>query len=106
MTLVCVYVLFENFQEAERVGAILVEERLAACANILGSVRSIYRWDGEITKSDECAAILKTLDVRADELIERVAELHSYKVPCITSWPIGKCDRSYAKWMREALSLD
>ena len=62
MSVVSVYAVFADAEEAERIGRPVVEERLAACANILGPVRSIYRWKGAIETADEVAAIFKTTD--------------------------------------------
>ena len=99
MSAVSVYVLFANAEEAERIGRTVVEERLAACINIFGPVRSIYRWQGSIETADEVAAILKTSQTEADALIMRIAGLHSYEVPCIVTWPIDKLLTSYADWL-------
>jgi periplasmic divalent cation tolerance protein len=99
MSVVSVYVLFANAEEAERIGRTVVEERLAACINILGPVRSIYRWQGAVQTADEVAAILKTSHVEADALITRIAGLHSYDVPCIVTWPIDKVLANYADWV-------
>jgi periplasmic divalent cation tolerance protein len=99
MTVVSAYVLFANAEEAERIGRTVVEERLAACINILGPVRSIYRWQGAVQTADEVAAILKTSHVEADALITRIAGLHSYDVPCIVTWPIDKVLANYADWV-------
>jgi len=99
MSVVSVYVLFADAAEAERIGRTVVEERLAACINILGPVRSIYRWQGAIETSNEVAAILKTSHVEADALMTRIAGLHSYDVPCIVTWPIGKVLANYAGWV-------
>jgi periplasmic divalent cation tolerance protein len=99
MSVVSLYVLFANAQEAERIGRAVVEERLAACINILGPVRSIYRWQGSVETADEIAAVLKTSNAEADALITRIAGLHSYDVPCIVTWPIDKVLGSYADWV-------
>ena len=99
MSAVSVYVLFANAEEAARIGRTVVEERLAACINIFGPVRSIYRWQGSIETADEVAAILKTSQTEADALIMRIAGLHSYEVPCIVTWPIDKLLTSYADWL-------
>jgi periplasmic divalent cation tolerance protein len=99
MSAVSVYVLFANAEEAERIGRTVVDERLAACINILGPVRSIYRWEGSIETADEVAAFLKTSQTEADALIIRIAGLHSYEVPCIVTWPIDKLLTSYADWL-------
>ena len=103
MSVISVYVLFADAAEAERIGRIVVEERLAACINILGGVRSIYRWQGAVETADEVAAILKTSHAEADALITRIAVLHSYDVPCIVTWPIDKVLGSYAQWVEDSV---
>lgn len=101
MTVISVYAIFPDVAEAERIGRTIVEERLAACINILGPVRSIYRWQEAVERADEVAAIIKTTNAQANELISRVAELHSYAVPCIVTWPIDKVLGSYASWIED-----
>ena len=101
MTVVSVYAIFADAEEAERIGRQVVEERLAACINILPAVRSIYRWKDAVEQSEEAAAILKTTDDRADPLITRIAALHSYDVPCIVSSPVDKILGSYADWVED-----
>ena len=103
MSVVSVYAVFANAGEAERIGRAVVEERLAACINILGPVRSIYRWQGAIETGDEVAAIFKTSHAQADALITRIAALHSYDVPCIATWPIDKILGSYAEWVEDSV---
>ena len=103
MSVVSVYAVFASAEEAERIGRTVVEERLAACVNILGSIRSIYRWEGKVETSDEVAAIFKTHHWNADALIQRIAALHSYDVPCIATWPIDKILRSYADWVEDTV---
>jgi periplasmic divalent cation tolerance protein len=102
MSVVSLYAVFANAGEAERIGRTVVEERLAACINILGPVRSIYRWQGKIESADEVAAIFKTHHWNSDALIERIAALHSYDVPCIVTWPVDKVLRSYADWVEDS----
>ncbi len=101
MSIVSVYAIFANAEEAERIGRTIVEERLAACVNILGPVRSIYRWQGKIETADEVAAIFKAHHWNSDALIERIAALHSYDVPCIVTWPSDKILRRYADWVED-----
>ena len=103
MSVVSVYAVFANAEEAERIGRTVVEERLAACINILAPVRSIYRWKGAIETAQEVAAILKTSDTMVDALITRIAALHSYDVPCIVSWPVEKILASYAAWVEDSV---
>jgi periplasmic divalent cation tolerance protein len=103
VSVVSVYAVFANAEEAERIGRIVVEERLAACINILSPVRSIYRWKGAVESVDEVAAILKTSDAAADRLVARIAALHSYDVPCIATWPIEKILADYAAWVEDSV---
>jgi len=101
MSVVSVYCIFGDAGEAERIGRVVIEERLAACINILAPCRSIYRWEGKIEKADEVPAIFKTTAEAADALIARISGLHSYDVPCIAVWPIDKLLLSYAEWVEQ-----
>lgn len=103
MSIVSVYAIFASAEEAERIGRSVVEEGLAACINVLTPVRSIYRWKGALETADEVAAILKTTQSKADALITRIAEMHSYHVPCIVTWPIDKVLLSYADWVEDSV---
>jgi periplasmic divalent cation tolerance protein len=103
MSTVSVYCIFANSDEAERIGRAVVEEGLAACVNILGSCRSIYRWQGAVETAEEVPAILKTTADMSDLLIARIAGLHSYDVPCIAVWPVEKLLLSYAEWVEQSV---
>ena len=103
MSVISVFAIFADAEEAERIGRAMVEERLAACVNILGPVRSIYRWKGAVETANEVAAIFKTTDERAGLLITRIAALHSYEVPCVTAWPIDKILGAYADWVEDGV---
>jgi periplasmic divalent cation tolerance protein len=103
MTIVSVYAIFANADEAERIGRQVVDERLAACVNMLSPCRSIYRWQGAVETADEVPAILKTTLAQADALIARIAALHSYEVPCIAVWPIDKLHSDYADWVEDSV---
>ena len=99
MTVVTVYAVFANSNEATRIGRTIVEDRLAACVNILGPCRSIYRWQGAIEAATEVPALFKTTLAKADALIARVTELHSYEVPAIAVWPIERLPAAYGDWV-------
>lgn len=103
MSVTSVYAVFADAEESERIGRIVVEERLAACVNILGPIRSIYRWNGAVESNEEVAAIFKTTDEQAGALITRIAGLHSYDVPCIATWPIDRILGSYAEWVEDSV---
>lgn len=97
--IVTVYAVFASDEEALRIGRACVEERLAACVNVLGGVRSIYRWQGQIEEGNEVAAFFKTTVGGAEALIARIAELHSYDVPAAVAWPIDAAHAPYARWV-------
>ena len=103
MSVVSVYAVFANAEEGERIGRQMVEERLAACVNLLGPIRSIYRWQGAVEQADEVAVVFKTTQAMADALITRIAGLHSYDVPCIAVWPIDKLLADYADWVEASV---
>ena len=98
---VSVYATFGSDEEARRIARRLVEERLAACANLLAPCHSIYRWQGRIEEAAEVPVIFKTRAVTAPALIERLSELHSYDVPAAVVWPIEKTLPDYARWIAE-----
>ncbi len=104
--IVTVYAAFASAEEAARVARVVVEERLAACANILAPCRSIYRWQGAIEEAEEVPALFKTSAGLAQALIARVAELHSYDVPAAVAWPIANSLDSYRVWVKETVDFE
>jgi periplasmic divalent cation tolerance protein len=97
-----VYVTAADVAEAERLGRALVEERLAACVNILPGMRSIYRWKGAVESAQEAVLIVKTRSSRVSGVIERVKSLHSYTLPCAIELPIGQANPAYSDWLMAA----
>jgi periplasmic divalent cation tolerance protein len=106
MTLVSVYAVFADAEEAERIGRAVIDDRLAACVNILAPCRSIYRWEGKIETGVEVPAIFKTAKDQAAALVDRIATLHSYDTPCITVWPIDRVPADYAQWVEDNSGSD
>jgi len=96
-----IYITTKDEEEARQIGKTLVEEKLAACVNI-HPIKSIYRWEGQIQEDDETALFVKTKAELADEVIQRVKELHSYEVPCIVCLPIEKGHPAFLKWIEES----
>jgi periplasmic divalent cation tolerance protein len=88
-------------EEAVKIAHSLVEERLAACVNIISPVRSIYRWEGKIWDEREWILIIKTQKKRFEGLEKKVKSLHSYSVPEIIALPIVEGSASYLKWLEE-----
>lgn len=97
--IVTVYAVFGSAEEAERIGRAMVEQRLAACVNILGECRSIYRWQGRVEQAQEVAALFKTASSQAPALIDAIAAMHSYDVPAAVVWPIAQANPAYAQWV-------
>ena len=90
--------------EARRIARAVVEQRLAACANILpGAVTSIYRWKGNVESARERLLLIKTSRKRLTKLQVEVERLHSYEVPEFIALPIVAGSRAYLAWLEEIL---
>ena len=88
--------------EAERIGGTLVEERLAACANVFERpVHSIYRWQGKVEKAWEILLLIKTTAARFEALCDRLQALHSYDTPEIIALPLVAGSEKYLSWLRD-----
>ena len=86
-------------QEATTISKTVVEERLAACANIIPKIRSIYRWKEEIWDEGETLIIIKSREDLFEKIRSRIRELHSYDVPEITAIQLDKGDAAYLQWL-------
>jgi periplasmic divalent cation tolerance protein len=96
-----VFVTAANEESAVAIGRALVEERLAACANLVGPIRSIYRWKDEVEDAAEHLLIIKTRASLYAALEKRVKELHSYEVPEIIAVKIESGSQQYLAWIHE-----
>jgi periplasmic divalent cation tolerance protein len=96
-----VFVTCGSEEEAFRIAHVLVEERVAACVNLVSPIRSIYRWKGKVCDEHEWLLVIKTQMARFDDLETRVRALHSYSVPEIIALPIIKGNSSYLNWLKE-----
>ena len=96
-----VYMTAADEDEARRIARALVEERLAACVNILGRIESVYHWKGEVQASEEIAFLAKTADACFDALAARVRELHSYELPCLVAVPLERGEAAFLNWIGE-----
>lgn len=84
---------------AERIGRALVEERLAACVNLVPGVRSLYRWEGAVQDDPEVLLIVKTREDRLAELAERVRALHPYDLPEVLALAAAGGSAGYLDWV-------
>jgi len=98
-SVVVVLTTFPSPEKAAEIARILVEERLAACVNILPAVRSIYRWKNEIEDETETLAIAKTTADRAEALHGRLLALHPYDVPEVIALPVSGGHAPYLAWV-------
>ena len=85
----------------ERIAQALVDERLAACVNLVPGLTSIYRWQGKVEKEAECLLIIKTVAARFEAIRERIKILHPYDLPEIIALPISKADDAYLRWLTD-----
>ena len=99
MPVMFVYVTAADAEEAKTIGRRLVEEQLAACANILPGATSIFRWQGKLEEAVEAVLILKTTEQKLERAIERVKALHSYDCPCIEALPVVEGNRDFLEWV-------
>ncbi len=86
--LVILYTTWPDAETAEAFGRVAVEVKLAACANVLGAMRSIYHWQGAFQVEAETPMLLKTTVAAADRLKALVLERHPYETPCILALPV------------------
>jgi periplasmic divalent cation tolerance protein len=100
-----VFVTVPTRADGERIGEALVGERLAACVNVLGPVRSIYRWQGEVCRDDEHVLMIKCTRARYAALEARVKALHTYDVPEVIALPIEMGSAAYLAWI-ESMTAD
>lgn len=101
MDVIFVYMTAGSVEEARRIARALVDERLAACVNLIEGMTAIYRWQGAVEEAGETVLIAKTRAGRFEALADRVRALHSYSVPCIVELPVGRGNPAYMAWLRQ-----
>jgi len=96
-----IYITCPNMFDAENLARVLVNNRVAACVNIVPSIKSIYTWEDKVEESEEVLLIIKAMEENLEKLEELVKKYHPYTVPEIISWPIKSGNIEYLKWMTE-----
>lgn len=89
-------------EDAQSMARIIVQERLAACVNIIDGIDSIYRWEGKVEEGSEALMLIKTRKELLDPLKVRVKELHSYSVPEVVALDISGGSAGYLAWLAES----
>ena len=101
---IVVLVTCSSAKEARKIARAVVEQRIAACANVVTApVQSVYRWKGKVESGKEFLLIIKTTQSRFVELKDAVKRLHSYDVPEIIALPIARGGAAYLKWISESV---
>jgi periplasmic divalent cation tolerance protein len=100
--IVVVLVTAPSDDEARRIGRTLVDERLAACVNVVGPVRSIYRWDGAVQEGTEHLMIVKARRADVETLAARVCALHPYDLPEVIALDVVAGSAPYLDWLRSS----
>ena len=95
------YVTASSESEARRIAHELVAMRLAACANILPGMQSVYRWKGQVEEAEECVLILKTCTKHEQACIDAVVGMHSYDTPCVLSLDIRGGNPAFLEWIEQ-----
>jgi periplasmic divalent cation tolerance protein len=94
-----IYVTAADAVNARRLARTIVERRLAACANIIPTMESVYWWQGAIQEANECAVIFKTRRSLVAGLTDAVKAEHSYECPCVVALPIVDGNQDYLRWI-------
>mgnify|MGYP001171629551 CR=1 FL=1 len=100
MTFCIIYVTASSEDEAEKIAFTVIEENLAACANIMGPMISIFSWKGDLKREKEVSMLLKTSESKVALLTERITTLHSYDCPCVVAWPISYGNSDFLEWLK------
>lgn len=95
-----ILVTVANQEEAVRIGEGVVKAKLAACANVVPGIQSIYRWKGKVVKSPEFLLILKSSKARYSELEKAIKAMHTYETPEIIALPVKEGLDQYLRWVR------
>jgi periplasmic divalent cation tolerance protein len=97
---IVVLVTASSTEEAEQLGSIVVSLRLAACANVVKGIQSIFHWDNKVNVENECLIIMKTTVDRFADLETEIRKHHSYSVPEIIALPIIRGSAAYLEWIQ------
>ncbi len=97
--MITVLVTYPSAEEAQKISKILIEARLAACANIFPAHQSLYWWEGQIQQAGEVAVLYKTQDDLFEKLKDEVLKHHPYECPCIVSWSVAHAHGAFTAWV-------
>lgn len=96
---IVVLVTTSDAEDASRIARALVDEKLCACVNVVGPIRSVFKWEGKVCDEAEALLVIKTRGALFDRLCGRIRELHSYDVPEVIALPIVAGNDAYLRWI-------
>jgi periplasmic divalent cation tolerance protein len=103
MSIQFAYVTTGSREEAEMIAEAVVTEKLAACANIVPGIRSVFEWNGKLCREEETVVVLKTVAEKKEELTARICKLHSCDCPCVVFLPIEGGNPGFLRWVAESV---
>ena len=93
-------------ETARSLARTLVEERLAACGNVIGPIRSIFSWQGEVSETEECGLLLKTDERLLDRAVARLEQAHPYDEPAVLGWRCDAAGEATGAWLSALAAPD
>ncbi len=95
-----------NREEAQKIANALVESEIAACVNIVGPIRSVYRWEGKVEKAEEFLLVVKTWSDAYERVEEMIKELHSYELPECIALRVERGSEHYLEWVENSVRAE
>jgi len=100
---IVIFVTASSKKEAQKIGASLIKQKLAACVNIIDKVDSVFFWENKVQKAKEYLLVIKSTRAKFTQIAKLIKSLHSYKVPEIIAFPIIVGDKPYLRWIDATL---
>jgi len=96
---IVIFITAANKKEADKIAEELVKSKLAACVNIVGNIKSVFRWQGKLDRTEEVLLIIKSKKSKFNKISGFVKSMHSYQVPEIISLPVISGNKDYLEWL-------
>jgi periplasmic divalent cation tolerance protein len=100
---IVIFITVPNKKEAEHIARQLIENRLAACVNIIDKIESVFRWEGKVQRAGELLLVIKSKKLKLTSIIKLVKSMHSYEVPEIIAIPLIAGYKPYLDWLDESV---